>query len=169
MLIPQEAVDGRGIDLIKSAQVYLDNDRREVPFLKKQPALEEVGSVTKYLIDRSLEAGSGMISVGRDSDEVASMVADIHERDESIQSFEDVIKSLQEDMRKFPSLRDCIEYHPQDEYCPAGEPLIQTYTNLASSFATTFDAKRDRLIHIYTIDFPEDNFQKLREYMMGSI
>lgn len=169
MLIPQEAVDGRGIDLIKLAQVYLDTHRREVPFLKKQPALEEAGPVTKYLIDRSLEAASGMISVGRNPDEAASMVANLHERDESIQSFDDVIKSLQEDMKKFPTLRDCIEYHPQDEYCPAGEPLIQTYTNLASYFATTLDAKRDRLIYIDTIDFPEDNFQKLREYMMGCV
>ena len=47
------------------------------------------------------------------------------------------MKKLEEDFQKFPAIRDYIEYRSQDEYIPRGEPLLHSYTGLASVFACT--------------------------------
>jgi hypothetical protein len=39
----------------------------------------------------------------------------LHERDSCINTYDDVMKKLEEDFQKFPAIRDYIEYRSQDE------------------------------------------------------
>lgn len=165
MLLPQEAVDIPGKNFIKAAQEYVDAHGREVPHLKELPRLDEAGPVTRYLVNSSISHNSGMVSVGRNQDEVESFLAEIQEQDISLRSFADVIKSLEADLKKYPVLRDSIEYSSPDEYCPAGEPLILSYTTLGSSFANKIDVARDKLIYVDTSELSEHDFESLCRYM----
>ena len=61
----------------------------------------------------------------------------LHERDSCINTYDDVMKNLEEDFQKFPAIRDYIECSSPDEYIPRGEPLLYSYTGLASVFACT--------------------------------
>ena len=65
-----------------------------------------------------------MVFVERHEEAIAALVAELHALDERIGTFDDVIKNLEADFQKFPTLRDCIEYHSPDEYAPGNEPLL---------------------------------------------
>ena len=75
--------------------------------------------------------------IGNDSEEIVSLITELHERDNRINTYDDVMKKLEENFQKFPAIRDYIEYRSQDEYIPRGEPLLHSYTGLASVFACT--------------------------------
>lgn len=165
MLIPREAVENRGGKLLQAAQYYLDYHLREIPSLKDLPSIAEAGPVTRYLVEASLSECDGIMYVDRREDAASILVNELHEIDDSIKSFDDVIASLEEDFKKFPAMRDKIEYHRLDEYAPGGEPLLQCYTGLPSCFAVTIDVKRDRLIDFDTERFSKGDFQKLCQYM----
>ncbi len=135
MLVPRETIDRQNIKLSEAAQNYLDVHAEHIPDLKTMPRLENAGTVTRYLVDSSLNSSSSMVYVERNEDAVSALIAELHERDERIDTFDDVIKNLEADFQKCPILRDSIEYHSPDEYVPGNEPLLQCYTNLASNFA----------------------------------
>ena len=135
MLIPREAIDQQDNQFLKAAQEYLDAHVEDIPDPKDLPGLEDVGTVTRYLVDCSLNSSSSMVFVERQEEAVEALVAELHELDGRIGSFNDVMENLEADFQKFPVLRDSIEYHSPDEYAPGDEPLLQCYTNLASSFA----------------------------------
>ena len=137
MLVPREAIDRQNIKLSKAAQNYLDVHAEDIPDLKTLPRIEDAGTVTRYLVDSSLNSSSSMVFVERNEETVAALVAKLHELDEHIDTFDDVIKNLETDFQKFPILRDSIEYHSPDEYAPGAEPLLQCYTNLTGNFAST--------------------------------
>ncbi len=132
MLVPLEVIDRQNIKLPKATQNYLDAHAEDISDLKNLPRLEDAGTVTRYLVDSSLNSSSSMVFVDRNEDAVAALVAELHELDEHITNFDDVIKNLEADFQKFPVLRDSIEYHSLDEYVPGNEPLLQCYTNLTS-------------------------------------
>ena len=165
MLIPREAIDQQDNQFLKAAQEYLDAHTDEISDLKDLPRLEETGTVTRYLVDSSLNSSSSMVFVDRHEEAVDALVAELHELDERIGSFDDVMNNLEADFQKFPVLRDSIEYHSPDEYAPGDEPLLQCYTNLASSFASTIDVARDKLITVDTEHFSEHDFQRLCDFM----
>ena len=165
MLVPREAVDVQDNQFLKEAQEYLDIHTDEIPDLKDLPHLEDAGTVTRYLVDSSLNSSSSMVFVERYEGAVEALVAELHELDERIESFDDVIKNLEVDFQKFPILRDSIEYHSPDEYAPGNEPLLQCYTNLASSFASTIDVARDKLITVDTEHFSKHDFQRLCDFL----
>lgn len=137
MLVPLEVIDRQNIKMPEATQNYLDAHAEDIPDLKKLPRLEDAGTVTRYLVDSSLNSSSSMVFVERHEEAVNALIAELHELDERINTFDDVIKNLEEDFQKFPPLRDCIEYHSPDEYAPGNEPLLQCYTNLASTFASS--------------------------------
>ena len=168
MLVPREAIDRQDSKLLEAAQDYLNAHMEDIPDLKTFPNLEDAGTVTRYLVDSSLNNSSSMVFVERHEEAVAALVAELHELDERINTFDDVIKNLEEDFQKFPPLRDCIEYHSPDEYAPGNEPLLQCYTNLASTFASSIDVARDKLITVDTEHFSEHEFQKLCDFLQES-
>ena len=135
MLVPREVIDRQNIKLPEATQNYLDAHAEDIPDLKNLPRLEDAGTVTRYLVDSSLNSSSSMVFVERNEEAVAALISELHELDERITNFDDVIKNLETDFQKFPILRDSIEYHSPDEYAPGNEPLLQCYTNLASTFA----------------------------------
>ena len=135
MLVPREAIDRQNIKLPEAAQNYLDAHAEDISDLKTLPCLENAGTVTKYLVDSSLNSSSSMVYVERNEDVVSALIAELHELDERIDTFDNVIKNLEADFQKFPMLRDSIEYHSPDEYFPCDEPLLQCYTSLTSLFA----------------------------------
>lgn len=137
ILVPKEAIDKQDNKLLKAAQDYLDAHADDIPDLKDLPNLEAAGTVTRYLVDSSLNSSSSMVFVERHEEAVDALIAELHELDERITDFDDVIRNLEADFQKFPILRDSIEYHNPDEYAPGDEPLLQCYTSLASSFAST--------------------------------
>ena len=143
MLLPQEAVEA-GEGFMEAAQAYLDGHAEEVPQLADLPNLAEAGAVTRYLVEESQDSSSGMVFIENDSEEIASLIEELHVRDSQIQTCEDVLKSLEADFQKFPAIRDYIEYGSPDEYIPSGEPLIHSYTGLASAFASTVAMVRVR-------------------------
>jgi len=143
MLLPQEAIE-EGQSYMKAAQVYLDAHAEEVPNLADLPNLAEAGAVAKYLVEASLDNNSGMVFIGNDSEEIVSLITELHERDSRIRTYDDVMKSLKEDFLKFPTIRDYIEYSSPDEYIPSGEPLLYSYTGLSSAFASTVSVVRNR-------------------------
>jgi len=63
-----------------------------------------------------------MVFIENDSEEIASLIEELHGKDSRIQTCEDVLKSLEADFQKFPVIRDYIEYGSPDEYIPSGEP-----------------------------------------------
>lgn len=136
MLLPLDMVE-EGKDYIKEAQAYVDAHTEEIPYLADLPNLNEVGIVTKYLVEESQDSSSGMVFIENNSEEIASLIEVLHEKDSQIQIYNDVVKSLEADIQKFPSIRDYIEYGSPDEYIPSGEPLLYCYTGLASAFAST--------------------------------
>ena len=148
MLVPREAIDRQNIKLSKAAQNYLDAHAEDIPDLKTLPRIEDAGTVTRYLLDSSLNSSSSMVFVERNEEAVAALIAELHGLDERINTFDDVIKNLEADFQQFPILRDSIEYHRPDEYAPGDEPLLQCYTNLASSLASIIDLARDKLITV---------------------
>ena len=93
--------------------------------------------MTKYLVEGSQDSCSGMVFIENDSEEISSLIEELRERDSSIQTYDDVMKSLEADFQKFPAIRDYIEYGSPDGYIPGGEPLLYSYTGLASAFAST--------------------------------
>ena len=127
MLLPQEVIVDKEKGIIEAAQDYIDKHEEDVPILAKLLDITAVGTVTRYLVDRSLASKSGMVFVENDSEEIESLVADLHKADSSIRTFDDC--------QKFPSLRDSVEYHRPDEYSPGGEPLIHCYTSIAGLFS----------------------------------
>ena len=165
ILVPREAIDRQESKLLEAAQEYLNAHMEDIPDLKTLPNLEDAGTVTRYLVDSSLNNSSSMVFVERHEEAVAALVAELHELDERINTFDDVIKNLEADFQKFPPLRDCIEYHSPDEYAPGNEPLLQCYTNLASTFASSIDVGRDKLITVDTEHFSEHEFQKLCDFL----
>ena len=164
-LIPREAIDQQDNQFISAAQEYLDAHAEGIPDLKDLPRLEEAGTVTRYLVDCSLNSSSSMVFVERQEEAVEALVAELHELDGRIGSFNDVMENLKEDFQKFPVLRDSIEYHSPNEYAPSDEPLLQCYTNLASSFASTIDVARNKLITVDMEHLSEHNFQRLCDFM----
>ena len=58
MLLPQEAVDIPGKNLLKAAQEYVDANGKEVPRLKELPRLDEAGPITRYLVNSSISHNS---------------------------------------------------------------------------------------------------------------
>ena len=165
MLVPREVIDRQNIKLPEATQNYLDTHAEDIPDLKKLPRLEDAGTVTRYLVDSSLNSSSSMVFVERHEEAVNALIAELHELDERINTFDDVINNLEEDFQKFPPLRDCIEYHSPNEYAPGNEPLLQCYTNLASTFASSIDVARDKLITVDTEQFSEHEFQKLYDFL----
>jgi len=147
MLVPKEAVNRQDKKLLKAAQEYLDANTDEVPDLKDLPRLEAAGTVTRYLVDSSLNSSSSMVFVERQEETVNALIAELHELDERITDFDDVIRNLETDFQRFPILRDSIEYHSPDEYAPGDEPLLQCYTNLSSSFSITNKEGKGREVH----------------------
>ena len=152
MLLSQETVEA-GNGYMEAAQAYLDTHAEEVPKLADLPNLAEAGAVTKYLVEESQDSSSGMVFIENDIEEITSLIEELKGRDSRIQTCEDVLKSLEEDFKKFPVIRDYIEYGSPDEYIPSGEPLIHSYTGLASAFASTVTMVRDRDIDKYTKHF----------------
>ena len=151
ILVPREAIDRQESKLLEAAQDYLNAHMEDIPDLKTFPNLEDAGTVTRYLVDSSLNSSSSMVYVERNEDALFALIAELHELDERINTFDDVIKNLEADFQKFPILRDSIEYHSPDEYVSGNEPLLQCYTNLASSFVSTIDIARDKLITMETL------------------
>lgn len=143
MLLPQEAIE-KGKGIMEAAQAYLDAHAEEVPQLVDFPNLAEAGAVTKYLVEESQDSCSGMVFIENDSEEISSLIEELRERDSSIQTYDDVMKSLEADFQKFPAIRDYIEYSSPDDYIPSGEPLLYSYTGLASAFASTVAMTRER-------------------------
>ena len=135
MLLPQEVIVDKGKGIIEAAQDYIDKHEEDVPILAELLDITAAGTVTRYLVDRSLASKSGMVFVENDSEEIESLVADLHEADRSIRTFEDVLTCLEADCQKFPALRDSVDYHRLDEYSPGGEPLIHCYTSIAALFS----------------------------------
>ena len=134
MLVPREVIDRQNIKLPEATQNYLDAHAEDISDLKNLPRLEDAGTVTRYLVDSSLNSSSSMVFVERNEEAVAALISELHDLDKSIDTFDDVIKNLEADFKKFPILRDSIEYYSPDEYAPGNEPLLQCYTNLAGSF-----------------------------------
>ena len=143
MLLPQEVVE-EGKNYMEAAQAYLDEHLEEVPNLECLPNLAEAGAVTQSLVETSQDNKSGMVFIGHDSEEIVSLITELHERDRRIQNYDDVMKNLKEDFQKFPAIRDYIEYSSPDEYIPRGEPLLHSYTGLASAFASTVDMAKSK-------------------------
>ena len=143
MLLPQEAIE-KGKGFMEAAQAYLDAHAEEVSQLVDFPNLAEAGAVTKYLVEESQDSCSGMVFIENDSEEISSLIEELRERDSSIQTYDDVMKSLEADFQKFPAIRDYIEYGSPDDYIPSGEPLLYSYTGLASAFASTVAMTRER-------------------------
>ena len=165
ILVPQEAIDKQNIKLPEAAQNYLDAHAEEIPDLKSLPRLEDAGTVTRYLVDSSLNSSSSMVFVERNEEAVAALIAELHELNERIDTFDDVIKNLEADFQKFPMLRNSIEYYSPDEYAPGNEPLLQCYTNLAGSFASIIDVANDKLITMDTKHFSKHDFPKLCDFL----
>lgn len=134
MLLPQEVIVDKEKGIIEAAQDYIGKHEEDVPILAELLDITAVGTVTRYLVDRSLASKSGMVFVENDSEEIKSLVADLHEADRSIRTFDDVLTCLEADCQKFPVLRDSVEYHRPDEYSPDGEPLIHCYTSISGLF-----------------------------------
>ncbi len=168
MLVPREAFDRQDNKLLEAAQDYLDAHADDIPDLKALPHLENAGTVTRYLVDSSLNSSSSMVFVERHEEAANALIAELHKLDEGITDFNDVIKNLEADFQKFPILRDSIEYHSPDEYAPSNEPLLQCYTNLASTFVSSIDVARDKLITVDTEHFSEHEFQKLCDFLQKS-
>ena len=145
ILVPREAIDKQDNKLLEASQDYLDAHEDEIPDLKDLPNIEAAGTVTRYLVDSSLNSSSSMVFVERHEDAIDALIAELHELDERITNFDDVIKNLEADFQRFPILWDSIEYHSPDEYAPGDEPLLQCYTSLASFFASTIDVARNKL------------------------
>lgn len=137
MLLPQDIIAEKEKNLIEAAQEYIDTHEEEVPMLAELLNIEAVGTVTQYLVGRSLKSKSGMIFVEHNSEEIERLVAELHEADRNILTFDDVFTSLETDCQKFPALRDCVEFHRPDEYPLGGEPLIHSYTIIAELFSYT--------------------------------
>lgn len=135
MLMPQEFLETEK-SYMEAAQAYLDAHAEEIPNLADLPNLEDAGAVTQYLVEVSQDSDSGMVFIGNDSEEIVSLIAELHERDNRIHTYEDVMKKLEEDFQKFPAIRDYIEYSSPDEYISRGEPLLHCYTGLTSVFAS---------------------------------
>jgi hypothetical protein len=134
MLLPQEIIVDKGKGIIEAAQDYIDKHEEDVPILAELLDITAVGTVTRYLVDRSLASKSGMVFVENDSEEIESLVTNLHEVDSSIRTFDDVLTSLEADCQKFSALRDSVEYHRPDEYSYGGEPLINCYTSIVRLF-----------------------------------
>ena len=143
MLMPQESLE-TGKSYMEAAQAYLDAHAEEIPNLADLPNLEDAGAVTQYLVEVSQDSDSGMVFIGNDSEELVSLITELHERDTRIHTYDDVMKNLKEDFQKFPAIRDYIEYSSPDEYIPSGEPLLHSYTGLASAFASTVDMAKSK-------------------------
>lgn len=97
MLVPREVIDRQNIKLPKATQNYLDDHAEDISVLKNLPRLEDAGTVTRYLVDSSLNSSSSMVFLDRNEDAVAAIVAELHELDEHITNFDDVIKNLEAD------------------------------------------------------------------------
>lgn len=141
MLLPQENIE-EGQSYMEAAQAYLDAHTEEIPNLADLPNLEEAGVVTKYLVEASQDSNSGMAFIENDGEEIVRLITELHERDRRIHTYDDVMKSLEVDFKKFPVIRDYIEYGSPDEYIPRGEPLLHSYTGLASAFASNVTMKK---------------------------
>ena len=139
ILVPRGAINRQDKELIKAVQEYLDTHTDDIPDLKDLPNLEDAGTVTRYLVDSSLNSSASMVFVERNEDAIDALIAELHELDERITDFDDVITNLEADYQNFPILRDSIEYHSPEEYALGDEPLLQCYTSLASSFAITIE------------------------------
>ena len=87
--------------------------RKNIPDLKTLPRFEDAGTVTRYLVD-----SSRMVYVERNEDAVSALIAELHELDEHITNFDDVIKNLEADFQKFSAIRDYIEYGSPDTLHP---------------------------------------------------
>ena len=135
MLLPQENIE-EGQSYMEAAQAYLDAHTDELPILAELPDIATVGVVTRYLVERSLKSKTGMVFVENNSEEIESLVAELHKADNRIQSFTDVLTSIAEDCKKVPVLCDCIEVHSSDEYIPGGEPVIHSYTIITGIFSS---------------------------------
>ena len=153
MLLPQEAVEA-GKGYIKAAQAYLDAHAEGVPHLADLPNLKEAGAVVNYLVKESQDSSSGMVFIENDGEEIASLIEELHVRDSQIQTYNDVVNSLEADFQKFPAIRDYIEYGSPDDYIPSGEPLLYSYTGLASAFASTVAMTRERETERYATVTP---------------
>ncbi|TYZ20484.1 hypothetical protein [Selenomonas ruminis] len=134
MLLLQEAIADKGKKINEAAQDYIDKHEEDIPILAELLDIKAVGTVTRYLVDRSLASKSGMVFVENDSEEIEILVAELHETDSSICTFDDVLTSLEADCHNIPALRDSVEYHRPDEYSPDGEPLIHCYTSISGLF-----------------------------------
>lgn len=134
MLLPQEIIVDKEKGIIEAAQDYIDKHEEDVPILAELLDIKTVGTVTRYLVDRSLASKSGMVFVENDSEEIERLVAELHEADSIIHSLDDVLTCLEVDCQKFPALRDSVDYHRPDEYIPGGEPLINCYTSISGLF-----------------------------------
>lgn len=140
ILLPQKDVE-EGRSYMEAAQAYLDAHAEEVPDLEALPNLTEAGAVIKYFVEKSKNSSSGMVFVENDSEEIASLIIELHEQDNRIHIYDDIIKNLEEDLEKFPAIRDYIEYCSSYEYILRGEPLIHSYTGLTSIFASIVSDK----------------------------
>lgn len=144
MLLPQEAIE-EGQSYMEAAQVYLDAHAEEVPNLADLPNLADAGAVTQYLVEASRDSNSGMVFIENDSEEIVRLITELHERDSRIKTYDDVKKSLDEDFQRFPVIQNYIEYGSLDEYIPRGEPLLHSYTGLASAFASNVVVVKEKV------------------------
>ena len=134
MLLPQEGIADKEKGIIEAAQDYIDKHEEDMPILAELLDIKAVGTVTRYLVDRSLASKSGMVFVENESEEIEILVADLHEADSRIRTVDDVLTYLEADCQKFPALRDSVEYHRPDEYSHGREPLIHCYTSITRLF-----------------------------------
>ncbi|WP_256625862.1 MATE family efflux transporter [Selenomonas ruminantium] len=133
--MPGGEINRQNKELLKAAQDYLDANADDIPDLKDLPNLEDAGTVTRYLVDSSLNSSSSMVFVERHEDAVEALIVELHELDERITNFDDVIKSLEADFQRFPILLDSIEYHSPEEYAPGDEPLFISEIGAMAVFA----------------------------------
>lgn len=133
-------VDANGLDIIRHSEedivVELCNRGQiELQDLAELPNKKDLGPVLSDLLEEAVSIAPEMVFLEEDNlDELLKKAEGF--------SVEEVCKSIEADLEKFPSLRDVIDINPDGP--EEGEPIVTCYIDFPSRVAVDYDREKQR-------------------------
>ena len=140
-------VDANGLDIIRHSEedivVELCNRGQiELQDLAELPNKKDLGPVLSDLLEEAVSVAPEMVFLEEDN------LDELLKKSEGF-SVEEICKSIEADLEKFPSLRDVIDINPDGP--EEGEPIVTCYIDFPSRVAVDYDREKQRSANPFMI------------------
>ena len=142
-MVPVSSLNTVGHTKQEAALELVNRGILVLPDLAELPKAEDLGPVLADLYNEAVFASPEMIFVEEYN------LNDILKSSKGM-PVEDICKSVEDDMEKYPSLRKVVEVNPDG--LEEGEPVVTCYMAFASSFAQDYDREKNRSVNPFMLN-----------------